>query len=288
MPLRNRIKELWSKTSKNVKFSFLSLIIFSIYAIIILTFFPKRYYRSGYYLAGLSGWEFGLFLVLFYILLSLIFIESPFLSEELHEKFTKPNFSYKNLIWLNIFVFISFYFLLFATQLIENLISIYKCQSRTGSICNKDTTGWMLFYNIFANMGIEHNDILYFIWTFSGLLFIMSFIFFGIAVDYAKRKGIFDPPGFNAFNYIFWINIFLGSTGWMYIAWFSLTDFDLKMWLALKNGETWGYFSIGFIGVFFNSIPELIFMISVSCSLFFINFYVLNIYFEKIRRKYNN
>jgi len=283
MFLKAQLKESWSNSSKKLKYTLLILILFSFYCVLILVLLPKRYYRSGYYLPGLSGWEFGIILILLYIFITIILLEPPISRDKLKEQSNIIKFNYKSLVILNIFIFIAMYLLLFATQMLENLISVYKCQSRTGEPCNKDTSGWMLLYNTFGAMGLEHNDILYFIWTFSGVLFIGCFIFFGIAVDYAKRKGIFEPEGMNAFNYIFWVNVLLGSTGWMYMAWFSLTDFDMKMWTALANGETWGYFSLGVVGVFFNSIPELIFMISSSCSFMVLNFYTLKKYLNTLK-----
>jgi hypothetical protein len=278
MRIRNQINDFWANSSKKLKYLIFMLIGFAIYSIFILIFIPNRYYRSGRYLPGLSGWEFGLLILLLYIFLTTVLLEPPIKRNNGGEKAERIKINYKNLIFLNIFLFLAMNLLLFATQMLENLIAVYKCG--TDVSCNKNTSGWLFIYNIFAGMGLEHKDVLYMVWTFSGVLFIACFIFFGIAVDYAKRKEIFKPSGLNSFNYLFWVNVLLGSTGWMYIAWFSLTDFDLKMWSAIANGETWGYFSLGIVGVFFNSVPELIFMISVSCSLVFINFYVLKKYIE--------
>jgi len=282
MVSKNQIKKTWKYTNKTIKYLLLIVIFFLIYSFLILILIPERYFRSGYYLPGLSGWEFGLWFLILYLLISSIFLEPPISKEQLSAKPAKINFSFKTLIFLNIFIFLAMYFLLFATQLLENLIGVYRCQSRTADVCNKDGSGWLIIYNLFDSLGIDHSLILYLIWTFSGVFFFGCFLFFGIAVDYAKRKGIFEPSGLNAFNYIFWVNVLLGSTGWMYIAWFSLTDFDIKMWSALAKGETWGYFSLGIVGVFFNSVPELIFMIGVSCSLFFLNFITLKKYLKRI------
>ncbi len=281
MKIINQIKEIWSNSNKKLKYLILILIIFTIYSILILIILPNRYYRSGRYLPGLSGWEFGLLFIILYAFITNILLNPPISKRSLETQSDKIQFTYKNLVILNIFLFFAMYLLLFATQLLENLIAVYKCG--TELVCNRDTNGWLIIYNLFASLGIDHKDILYMIWTFSGVLFIGCFIFFGIAVDYAKRKDIFKPKGMNAFNYLFWINIIIGSTGWMYMAWFSLTDFDIDMWSALANGETWGYFSLGVVGGFFNSVPELIFMISSSCSLFFLNFYTLKKYYTKFQ-----
>jgi len=280
---KNQIKETWQNTSKKIKFTLLFLVIFAIYSIAILILLPERYYRGGYYLPGLSGWEFGLLFIVLYILITLILIDPPISKESTKDKQKEINLNFKNLIFLNIFIFLAMYLLLFATQMLENLIKVYKCGTEIS--CNRDTSGWLIIYNIFSGLGLEHEDVLYMIWTFSGVLFVGCFIFFGVSVDYAKRKDIFKPEGMNAFNFVFWVNVLLGSTGWMYIAWFSLTDFDLNMWTALANGETWGYFSLGVVGVFFNSVPELIFMIGASCSLFFLNFYALKKYLERIKER---
>ena len=279
MKIKEQIKNVWENSSKKLKYLTFILIGFAIYSIVILILFPNRYFRSGRYLPGLSGWEFGVLFLILYFIFTTVLLDPP-ISTGNGEKISKEiTFTYKNLAFLNIFLFFAMYILLFATQMLENLIAVYKCGTEIS--CNQEYGGWLIIYNLFAAMGLEHTEILYMIWTFSGVLFIVCFILFGIAVDYSKRKGIFKPKGMNAFNYIFWINVLLGSTGWMYMAWFSLTDFNITMWAALANGETWGFFSLGVVGVFFNSVPELIFMISASCSLLFINFYTLKKYFKK-------
>ena len=68
--------------------------------------------------------------------------------EKIKEQSKNISFNFRNLIFLNIFIFLAMYLLLFATQMLENLIGVYKCQSRVGELCNKDGTGWLILYNM--------------------------------------------------------------------------------------------------------------------------------------------
>jgi len=247
--------------------------------VLILT---ERFLRLGNYYPGLNGWEFGTLFIVIYLFISFWFLESPLTDRERNNIAEKPyaSFKFAHLAAINIFLWISMFSLLFATQLLENLIGVL----RSDGVLNEDRIGFVMIYNMFASLGVDHETALYFVWTFSAVPILACLIFFGIAVDYAKNKGIFKPKGLSSFSYVFWVNILLGSTGWMYIAWFFLTNFDQNMWSAIAQGETWGYFSLGVFGVFFNSPAELIYMLATSCGLFFANFIVLIKYLKKLEK----
>lgn len=269
--------------SKKLKIVLIAILGIGIYTLLIVFLLPDRFYRHGNFLPGLNGWEFGTILVIIYLFLTFWFLESPLTDRErdlLKEK-QVAQFKFKDLVILNVFLWASMFSLLFATQMLENLIGVL----RGGGELNEDRIGFVMIYNMFASLGVDHDTALYWVWTFSAIPILACFIFFGVAVDYAKDKSVFELKGLSPFSFIFWVNILLGSTGWMYIAWFTLTNFDFNMWSAIAQGETWGYFSLGVFGVFFNSPAELTYMLATSCGLFFANFVVLKIYLKQLENK---
>ena len=242
------------------------LILIGIYIVIVALTIPHRWYRDGSWFTGLNGWEFGIILFGLFVIISKLYLVPASENTLFKEDPEKLPFRTKHAIILHTLLTLFIFLLLFATQIIQTIISRWDLLEAG----DPSTSGLI---RIIYEWCEGNANAMY---VFSAIPLFVSILLMGFSISYILRTGTENlRSALNVWGYSFLVG-WIAATGWMYIAWFTLVNGDPTMWSAIAQGEAWGYFGLAGWGVFFNNPIELMFMICMSTSCSFIACIIIN------------
>jgi len=198
----------------------------------------EPYYRDGGSFYGISGWEFGVILLVIFGLITVRFLREKYTGDV-----SPPSMKYVKKIVK--FCLIGAFMLFFGTQIVEIGIRNRTCwleevvgvgsESATREIVC--TIGFCV-----AILGV--------------LIGIIAPLIVTVGEVVNHEKSV--RPVFTTFFYIMG-STFLAFTTWTYLSWFILTKGDSHLFESLADGTTYGYFVVARWGIFFSSAEELLF-----------------------------